>query len=120
LPLRSFFSWSFPYCFFFSVSCCVSALPMNCAATWNLFFSSLYRYFYCLATTAESVSRPHNCSGSVTRNGYLFRFPPLFLLLLLPPAPELLYNTDSFSASIWPIRISLFRISSPRPNLCMN
>lgn len=44
----------------------------------EIFFSLLlYRYFYCLATTAESVSRPHKIAQEVLHAmGYMFRFPP--------------------------------------------
>lgn len=119
LPLRSFFSWSFPYCFFiFSVSCWLSALPMNCAATWNLFFSSSLPLFLLSShNSRECVTTAQNCSGSVTRNGVYVSIPPSHFFFF-PAAQELLYNMDSFSASIWPIRFSLFRILSPRP--CIN
>lgn len=81
------------------------------------FSSSLPLFLLSSHNSRECVTTAQNCSGSVTRNGVYVSIPPSHFFFF-PAAQELLYNMDSFSASIWPIRFSLFRILSPRP--CIN
>jgi hypothetical protein len=85
----------------------------------SFFFSSLPLFLLSSHNSRECVTTAQLLRKCYTQ-WVCFDSPLHFFFFFFPTAPELLYNMDLFSASIWPIRISLFQISSPRPNLCIN